>query len=69
MAIISVRLNDEDEKILQFLKDYYNKDRSSLIKKILQEKYEDIKDLKTILDFENNEDETSFLSIEEMVDG
>ncbi len=70
MAIISIRLKEEEEKILDYLKEYYNRDKSSLIREILQEKYEDIQDMKMISDFETREDEqkTSFSSFEEIVD-
>jgi len=42
MAVISVRFNSIEEKILKKLKDYYNCDSSDPIKKILLDLYEEI---------------------------
>lgn len=67
MAVISIRLNKDDEKILDYLKDYYKDDKSSLIKKIIQEKYEDLQDLKVINNFEENYDKNDFFSFEDIV--
>jgi hypothetical protein len=33
MAVVSVRLNDEEEKILEYLTDYFHEDKSTLFKK------------------------------------
>ncbi len=69
MAIISIRLNEDDEKILKYLKNYYKRNKSSLIKQMLQEKYEDLQDMKVILDFENDKtiNKTSFVSFDEII--
>ncbi len=48
MAIISVRLNQEEEEILNHLSEYLHEDRSTLLKKSLYEMYEDIQDLKFV---------------------
>ncbi|MBN2542931.1 methyltransferase domain-containing protein [bacterium] len=56
MAIVSLRLNKNEEKILKFLTDYFEEDKSTLIKEIVKEKYEDIIDRKYIAAFEARED-------------
>lgn len=48
MAVVSVRLNEDEEKILSFLSDYFHEDKSSLFKKSMYELYEDIQDIKFI---------------------
>ncbi len=55
MGIISIRLNKKEESILNFLLDHFQKDKSSFIKDILTDKYEDIQDLKVIKKFESEE--------------
>jgi predicted transcriptional regulator len=42
MAVISVRLNDEEEKMVSFLSAQFEKDKSSLIKYSLKEMYENL---------------------------
>ncbi len=46
MAVISVRLNNKEEKILEHLSDYPHEDKSNLFKKLLYEMYEDVQDIK-----------------------
>ena len=48
MAVISVRINQEEARMLQYLTDYFHEDRSALFKKSLYEMYEDIQDIKFI---------------------
>ena len=48
MAVVSVRLNKNEEKILKYLTKYFHEDKSSLFKKPLYEMYEDIQDIKFI---------------------
>jgi len=69
MAVISVRLNEQEERILEYLTDYYEEDRSTLIKLAIIDKYQDIKDLKTIEKFEKKERQgkAKFLSAEEIL--
>jgi hypothetical protein len=55
MAVISLRLNSKEEQMVNFLTEYYEEDRSALIKHLLQEMYEDIADAKVIKDFEKKE--------------
>ena len=55
MAVISLRLNKNEEEMVNFLSDYYEQDKSSLIKHSLKELYEDIIDKQIIGDFEKRE--------------
>ena len=55
MAVISVRLNTEEEKIIDYLADYYEEDKSNLIRHSLKEMYEDIIDRAIIDDYEKTE--------------
>jgi len=55
MAVISIRLNEEEEKMVSFLSNQYEKDKSSLIKFSLKEMYEDFIDHKIIEEYEVNE--------------
>lgn len=68
MGVTSIRLNEKEEKLLNFLKEYYECDTSVLLKKSLWEMYEDIKDKEIIEDFESREQgkETSFSSFEDI---
>jgi len=56
MAVISVRFNSKEEKILRTLKKYFNCDSSNLIKRSLLELYEEIHDKEIIEEFEAKED-------------
>jgi hypothetical protein len=55
MAVISLRLNQTEEKMVNFLSEYYEQDRSSLIKHSLKELYEDIIDKQIIGEYESRE--------------
>ena len=55
MAIISLRLNQNEEKMVNFLSEYYEQDKSSLIKYSLKELYEDIIDKQFIGEYETKE--------------
>ena len=55
MAVISLRLNQSEEDMVDFLSDYYERDKSSLIKYSLKELYEDIIDKKIIGEYEAKE--------------
>lgn len=68
MAVISVRLNKDEEKILSFLSDYYHEDKSSLFKKSMYELYEDIQDIKFIEDHIENKENPEFISAEDLLD-
>jgi len=69
MAVISIRLNKEEEKILSFLSDKLEKDKSSLIKYSLKELYEDLKDNNLIDEYEKQEkqENQSFISSEDII--
>jgi len=70
MGVISVRLNEEEEKIVRRLTDYYGVDKSTLIKRSLYELYENIVDLEFIEEFEKREKEgkTSFVTAEDILE-
>ena len=55
MAVISLRLNKSEEDMVDFLSDYYEQDKSALIKYSLKELYEDIIDKQAINEFEARE--------------
>jgi hypothetical protein len=55
MAVVSLRLNQSEENMVNFLSDYYEQDKSSLIKYSLKELYEDIIDRRVITDYETKE--------------
>jgi len=69
MAVISVRLNTEEEKIIDYLSSVYDEDKSTLIKHSLKEMYEDIVDKKIIHDYEIKEQKKKphFVSSEEIM--
>jgi predicted transcriptional regulator len=48
MGVISVRFNPKEEKVLNYLAKYYDKEKSSLIKQSLIDMYEDIVDREEI---------------------
>ena len=68
MAVVSVRLNKEEEKILSFLSDYFHEDKSTLFKKSMLELYEDVKDIKFIEDHIENKKNQEFISAEDLLD-
>jgi hypothetical protein len=55
MAIISLRLNQSEKNMVDFLSDYYEQDKSSLIKYSLKELYADIIDRQIIKEYEKKE--------------
>jgi phosphomevalonate kinase len=55
MGIVSVRFNSEEEKMLEKLTNYYQEDRSKLLKKLMVEMYEDLIDKNEIAKFESKE--------------
>jgi hypothetical protein len=48
MAIVSIRLNDKEEEVLEYLTEYFHEEKSSLLKKSMFELYEDIQDIKFV---------------------
>ena len=67
MAKISVRLNSEEEKMVEYLAEEYEKDKSSLIKFSLKQMYEDSIDKKIIDEFEKDRKRKKFLTAEEIL--
>jgi Arc/MetJ-type ribon-helix-helix transcriptional regulator len=69
MAVISLRLNRNEEKMVEFLSNFYEQDKSALIKYSLRELYEDIIDREAITGFEKREEEgkTSFIPADEIL--
>jgi len=55
MAVISLRLNKNEENMVNFLSNYYKQDRSALIKYSLKELYEDIINKQIITEYEKIE--------------
>lgn len=70
MAIISVRLSAEEEKMVSFLSRTYNKDKSSLLRYSLKEMYESLVDNGVVDRFEEKEAESavSFMSAEDILE-
>ena len=52
MAVTSIRLNENEERVLNYLKNQFHCDSSTLLKKSLFELYEDMKDKEIIESFE-----------------
>lgn len=55
MGVISVRFNQQEERILKDLASYYDEDRSKLLKKSMMEMYETMVDRKMIDKYETKE--------------
>ena len=70
MAVVSVRLNEEEERILNYLTEYFHEDKSALFKKSLYELYEDIQDIKFIENYieENKGSSKKYISSTELLD-
>lgn len=68
MAVVSVRLNREEEEILEYLAEYLHEDKSTLFKKSLYEMYEDIQDIKFIERYvkESSKKKKNFVRAEEL---
>ncbi len=71
MGVISIRFNNDEEKILKKLSDYFNEDKSALIKKSLVDLYENVLDLNTITRYEEKEKKkkVSFYSAADILKG
>jgi hypothetical protein len=69
MAVISLRLNRNEESMVDFLSNYYEQDKSSLIKYSLKELYEDIIDKQIITEYEAKEEssEVKFVDSNEIL--
>jgi len=70
MAVVSVRLNDEEEKILEYLTEYLHEDKSTLLKKSMYELYEDIQDIRFIENYidATKKSENKFITGDELLD-
>ncbi|AFG36126.1 DUF6290 family protein [Spirochaeta africana] len=68
MAVVSVRLNKEEEKILAYLSEYFHEDKSTLFKKSMYELYEDIQDIRFMEDYVNATQSRRFISAEELLE-
>ncbi len=66
MAVISVRLNTEEEKILRTLTDYFHVERSTLLKKSMYELYEDIQDIRFIEERIESKKNPEYITAEEL---
>ncbi len=71
MGVISVRFNEDEEKILKELSAYFNEDKSTLIKKSLIDLYENVQDLDVIKKFEAKEKKgkVTFSSADNIIKG
>ena len=69
MGVASVRFNEQEEKALEYLKEAYHSDTSSLIKRALWELYEDSRDREVIEEFEEREarEAVEFETIEDLL--
>ena len=55
MALITLRLNEQEEKILELLVRHFDEDKSKILKDALWDKFEDVRDRELIEDFETKE--------------
>lgn len=62
-----LQCKSEEEKILSYLSEYYDEEKSTVIKHSLKDLFEDIQDRETIQKFEANGRTTRFLSAEEIL--
>jgi hypothetical protein len=69
MGVTSIRFNKKEEKVLNYLKEYFHCDSSTLLKKSLYELYEDIKDREIIDKYEIDEKENKvkFITYEDLL--
>jgi hypothetical protein len=66
MAVISVRLNTEEEKMISILSSHFDEEKSSLIKHSLKEMYEDLIDRQAIDNFEKKS-KAKFVSADDVL--
>ena len=55
MAVTSLRLNNNEQKVLNYLKEHFHCDASTILKKSLMEMYEVLQDQEVIENFEKFE--------------
>ena len=70
MAVVSVRLNEKEEEILNYLTEYFHEEKSSLLKKSMFELYEDIQDIKFMDNYLEKKgfDKKNFISGDDLLD-
>lgn len=69
MAIVTLRLNDEEEKILGLLVKYFDADKSKILKEAMWDKFEDLRDREIIEGYEkkNRASKVQFASADELI--
>lgn len=69
MAVVSVRLNEQEEKILDCLVEELHEEKSTLFKKALIEMYEDHQDIKFIDNYiqKSRKKKPTFISADELL--
>ena len=69
MAIVTLRLNDEEEKILELLVKYFDADKSKILKEAMWDKFEDLRDREIIEGFEkkNHTGKVQFASADNLI--
>lgn len=69
MAIITLRLSDQEEKILDLLVRHFDQDKSKVLKDALWDMFEDLRDRELVEDFEKRlrEGKVEFASADEWV--
>lgn len=55
MALVTLRLSEEEEKILALLVKHFDEDKSKILKDALWDKFEDLRDRELIEEFESKE--------------
>ena len=65
MTTLTVRLNQEEEKMVDYLSEYFEEKKSSIIKRSLTEMYEDIVDKNIIDKFEK--EKHTFVNAEDIL--
>ena len=65
MVVMSVRMNREEEKMINYLSEYFEEEKSSIIKRSLIEMYENIVDRKVIDTFEK--EKHTFVNAEDIL--
>ncbi|MGP1532107.1 MAG: DUF6290 family protein [Treponema sp.] len=67
MAVMSVRMNREEENMMNYLSEYFGEEKSSIIKRSLIEMYENIVDRKIIDMFEK--EKHTFVNADDILKG
>ena len=65
MAVVSIKINQEEEKMIDYLSEYFEEKKSSIIKRSLTEMYEDIVDKNIIDKFEK--EKHTFVNAEDIL--